>query len=104
MFKVGCMKLRNKALIGELRKFYVNKWTNGQVRQYLNDHHGLVVSIRTLQRWKRVISDTAWQGPQCPRPPIPPTKVTPEMLFRICTLREKTGWGRGILKQVFPFD
>lgn len=98
------MKLRNKSLIGELRKFYVNEWTNGQVRQYLSDHHDLVVSIRTLQRWKRLSSNAAWQGPQCPKPPIPPTKVTPEILSRICALREKTGWGRSILKEVFPFD
>lgn len=98
------MKLRNKALIVELRKFYANGWTNDEVRQYLSDHHGLDVSVRTLQRWKRSLLDPAWQGPQDPRPPVPPKKVTPEMLFRICTLRKKTGWGRAILKEVFSFD
>ncbi|MEK6967881.1 MAG: DDE-type integrase/transposase/recombinase [Nanoarchaeota archaeon] len=98
------MKLRNPHVLSELRKFYSHGWCHADVQQYLLNHHGLVVSVRTLKRWKKRISDASWCGPKVPVPPKPLFKVTPEMLVRICRLRKKSGWGRVILKQLFPFD
>lgn len=97
------MKLRNPVLRNELRKAYSNDWRHAEVQKYLWDHHHLRVSIRTLKRWKPCLEDLSWVGPMVPRPPVPPIKVEPDMLLRICELRRKTGWGRGILKHVFSF-
>jgi len=98
------MKLRNPLLKDELRKFYNNGWHHAEVQLYLLNHHEITISIRTLKRWKQHLANSQWAGPRAPQPPVPNTKITPEMLIRICTLRRTTGWGRVILKQVFPFD
>lgn len=98
------MKLRNPSVVDELRKFYRNGWYHEEVKCYLADHYGLVVSKRTLKRWKLCLNDSSWLGPKVPNPPRPSRKVTAEMLVRICTLRKRTGWGRIILKEVFCFD
>ena len=96
--------MRNPLLKDELRKFYNNGWHHVEIQCYLRDHHQTLVSTRTLKRWKQQLKDPTWAGPRAPLPPLPKTKVTPSMLVRICDLRQKTGWGRVILKRVFPFS
>jgi len=98
------MKLKNPLLLAELRKFYSNGWTHNVTRQYLTDHHDISVSCRTLKRWRKHLYDPFWQGPKEPRPPILNAKITAEIVSRVTSLREKTGWGRGILKEVLPFN
>jgi hypothetical protein len=98
------MKLRNPVLKEELRKFYSNGWHHAEIQEYLVNHHQITVCVRTLKRWKHQLANPLWVGPKAPLPPVPATKITPEMLMRICTLRRTTGWGRTLLKQVFPFD
>lgn len=98
------MKLRNQQIINELRKFYGNGWNHEEIRKYLFDHYALIVSNRTLKRWKKLLGNSSWNGPCSPIPPKPSRKVTAEMLVRICRLRKATGWGRILLKEVFPFD
>ena len=43
------MKLRNPSIVKELRKFYRNGWCHEEVRCYLTDHYGLVVSKRPAE-------------------------------------------------------
>lgn len=97
------MKLTNPELLNELRKFYRHEWNHREIKLYLLNHYHLDVSKRTLKRWKKLLNDPAWSGPQRPTPPSPAIKVTEEMVFRIVTLREKTGWGRQILKHIFKY-
>jgi transposase InsO family protein len=97
------MKLRNPVLRDELRKFYSNAWTHREIQQYLKEHHQTIVCLRTLKRWKRLLANSTWLGPRAPTPPVPATKVTPEMLVRICKLRRITGWGCVLLKHSFPY-
>jgi transposase InsO family protein len=101
---MGCMKLQNRQIIEELRKFYSYGWCHNEIRHYLADHYTVIVSNRTLKRWKKLLSDPRWRGPRMPIPPKPSRKVTAEMLVRICRLRKATGWGRIPLKEVFPFS
>lgn len=99
------MKLRNPMLIVELRKFYVeNKWSHNEVLNYLQDHYGLTVSLRTLKRWRKNLPDLQWQGPVAPRPPAPKVKAGQQEILRICSLRKKTGWGALPLKHIFKFE
>ena len=85
-------------------KFYNNGWHHKEIQQYLLSHYQVHVSTRTLKHWKKKLSALLWVGPMAPHPPIPAAKIIPTMLVKICNLRRKTGWGRIILKQVFPFD
>lgn len=98
------MKLRNPLLLAELRKFYENGWKHSEVKQYLSDHYSLQVSKRTLKRWKKGLTKRCWGGPIKPVPPLTKRKIHYKMVNRIIILREKTGWGRGILKAVLPYD
>lgn len=98
------MKLKNPVLLTELCKFYEHGWSHNDVRLYLQDHYQLVVSARTLKRWKPLLLAGSWRGPRAPVPPVPSVKVNEEMLARIIALRERTGWGREILKSEFPFE
>ena len=97
------MKLKNKLLIKELRRWYNNGWTHAEVHNYLREHYNVIVSIRTLKRWKNGLKDDSWQGPKMPNPPHP-IKIKNGQILRICSLREKTGWGGLTLKYVFGFD
>ncbi len=99
------MKLRNPIIVAELRKFYFdNEWSHSEIREYLNNHYMLEVSIRTLKRWKKLLVDPDWKGPKTPSPPVPLVKLTQEQLLKICTLRKKTGWGALPLKYIFKLD
>ena len=98
------MKLKNKILIKELRRWYGNGWPHKEVKTYLSEHHDTKVSIRTLKRWKQCLRNKHWQGPKLPKPPIPKLKATQEQILRICILRKKTGWGALPLKYIFNFD
>ena len=99
------MKLRNPMIIPELRKFYIeHKWNHNEVLNYLNDHYGIQVSLRTLKRWRKLLSDQQWSGPIAPQPPIPLVKIGQQEILRICILRKKTGWGALPLKHIFKFD
>src|SRR3989338_7430224 len=70
------MKLQNPMIIIELRKFYLeNKWNHNEVRNYLHDHYALTVSLRTLKRWKKHLSNSKWHGPVAPQPPTPLIKL-----------------------------
>lgn len=101
---MGCMKLRNPIIVAKLRMFYFdNEWTHSEVKGYLYDHLMLKVSLRTLKRWKKCLTDPDWKGPKHPFPPIPVFKASKEQIKRICTLREKTGWGALPLKHIFKF-
>ncbi len=96
------MKLKNPITIQELRKFYIkNKWSHCEVKEYLQNHYNIKVSIRTLKRWRKHISNTNWAGPKSPKPPTPAEKATQKELIRILRLRQKTGWGPLILKHIF---
>ncbi len=98
------MKLKNKQILDELRKFYFrHQWTHKEVQQYLRDHYGIDLSTRTLKRWKQsLVKDPFWSGP-CQPSAVPVTKVLRCHIERIIRFREKTGYGPLILKHVFPF-
>src|SRR3989338_23536 len=99
------MKLQNPMIIIELRKFYLeNKWNHNEVRNYLHDHYALTVSLRTLKRWKKHLSNSKWHGPVAPQPPTPLIKVEQQEILRICNLRKKTGWGALPLKHIFKLE
>lgn len=92
-------------IIIELRKFYIeNKWNHNEVRNYLHDHYALTVSLRTLKRWRKHLSNSKWQGPVAPQPPTPLVKVGQQEILRICNLRKKTGWGALPLKHIFKLE
>lgn len=99
------MKLKNPLITKKLRVFYFeNKWKNKEVQQYLADHFGLFVCLRTLKYWKKNLSNPSWSCPVIPKPPIPPVKADQEQILRICRLRKKTGWGALPLKYIFNFN
>jgi len=99
------MKLDNPLILKDLRKFYFElHWTHTEVQNYLRDHYGLEIYLRTLKRWKKHLSNYSWTGPKRPVPPKQILKATPEQIHRICRLRKKTGWGSLPLKYVFKFD
>src|SRR3989338_7836632 len=99
------MKLKNPMIVNELRKFYFdNKWSHHEVIDYLQNHYDLAVSLRTLKRWRKSLSNPTWTGPIAPSPPPPVAKVQQEEILRICTLRKKTGWGALPLKHIFKFE
>jgi len=78
-------------IVNELRKFYFdNKWSHHEVIDYLQNHYDLAVSLRTLKRWRKSLSNPTWTGPIAPSPPPPVAKVQQEEILRICTLRKKT--------------
>jgi len=92
-------------IVNELRKFYFdNKWSHHEVIDYLQNHYDLAVSLRTLKRWRKSLSNPTWTGPIAPSPPPPVAKVQQEEILRICTLRKKTGWGALPLKHIFKFE
>jgi len=98
------MKLNNKQILDELRKFYFrHQWTHKEVQQYLRNHYDVDLSTRTLKRWKRSLArDSFWSGPHPPSV-VPAVKVLRRHIERIICFREKTGYGPLILKHVFPF-
>jgi len=99
------MKLDNPLILKDLRKFYFElNWSHTEVKNYLDDHYGLNVAVRTLRRWKGKLSNKSWTGPKRPVPPKRELKATPDQIRRICRLRKKTGWGPLPLKYVFKFD
>jgi hypothetical protein len=99
------MKLDNLLILKDLRKFYLEfKWSHNDVKNYLDNHYGLNISLRTLKYWKKNLSNYSWTGPKRPVPPKRDFKATPEEVGRICRLRKKTGWGSLPLKYVFKFD
>ena len=73
------------------------------MQSYLRDHYTIKVSLRTLKRWKKELSNLSWEGPIVPFPPAPRAKATQEQILRICGLRKKTGWGTLPLKHIFKF-
>jgi transposase InsO family protein len=98
------MKLKNKLIIQDLRKFYFeNKWEHKEVQAYLSDHYNTNICLRTLKRWKKQLIDPSWMGPIKTKPPIN-SKVTLSQIQRICRLRQETGWGAIPIKQIFKFD
>lgn len=98
------MKLTNPILAKQIRSWYKNSWSHEEVKKYLSEHHRIYIDKRTLKRWKKCMNDICWQGPTKPTPPIPNTKATEDEILRICTLREKTGWGALPLKHIFNFN
>src|SRR3989338_6783197 len=99
------MKLKNPMIVNELRKFYFdNKWSHHEVIDYLQNHYDLAISLRTLKRWRKSLSNPTWTGPIAPSPPPPVAKVQQEEILRICALRKKTGWGALPLKHIFKFE
>jgi transposase InsO family protein len=98
------MKLKNRLIINDIRKFYFeNKWNHSEVQAYLRDHYNTNVCLRTLKRWKKSLINPLWEGPIKVKPPIN-SKVTSEQIQRICRLRQETGWGAFPIKQIFKFD
>ena len=67
-------------------------------------HYELSVSRRTLIRWKQGLCDPTWQGLVVPKPLVPPTKVTDDVLRQIIRLRSRTDWGRVLLKARLPYE
>jgi hypothetical protein len=99
------MKLKNKLIIKDLRKFYFeNKWEHKEVQAYLSDHYNTDICLRTLKRWKKSLIDLFWEGPIKVKPPSPKVKISSDDILRICTLRKKTGWGAQSLKYSFDFE
>lgn len=98
------MKLNNKQIVDELRKFYFrHQWKHNEVKGYLSDHYSVEVSIRTLKRWKRAIrNNPQWNGPHKPSV-APRVKVFQAHVERIVRFRKKTGYGPLVLKHIFPF-
>ena len=99
------MKLKNPIIVAELRKFYFrNGWTHSEVQAYLRNHYKIGVCLRTLKRWKKCLSDSSWQGPTFPKPPVPLKVINEENIKRIVDFREKTGWGALTIKHTFEFN
>jgi transposase InsO family protein len=98
------MKLKNKLIIKDLRKFYFeNLWSHSEIQAYLSYHYNTSVCLRTLKRWKKKLIDPSWMGPINTKPPSPKVKTTQKEILRICALRKKTGWGAYLLKYSFDF-
>ena len=98
------MKLRNPLITKKLRMFYFkHDWTHSEVRAYLQHHFCIIVSLRTLKRWKKKLKSSDWQHPQFPIPPKPQRVASKQDVLRLTSLRERTGWGPLTLKHVFKF-
>lgn len=81
-------KLRNKG-------FSYAKCKGLLVGQF--DYH---VSVRTLKRWTALLETDEWDMRDKSRKPhMIHYKVTPDLVMRIRTIREKTGWGHDKIKQ-----
>jgi len=101
---MGCMKLKNQLITRKLRQFYFeNDWHHKEVQLYLEDHFNLQVSLRTLQYWKKKLEIKTWNHPVAPIPPVPVKVAKRKDIFRLITLRKRTGWGAPIIKEVFNF-
>lgn len=96
-------KLRSKQLIETLHRKYEFGWTHADVQQFLATDYGIVVSLRTLIRWKKCLAVPNWQGNRVPCPPIH-RKVTYDVAKRICTFRLLTGWGSYPLRLLLKYE
>ena len=96
------MKLKNPLIVNDLKKFYFrNGWNHSEVQKYLKNHYETEVSVRTLKRWKKCLSNFSWEGPHFPKPPVPKKVITKVNIKRVSDLRKKTGWGALTIKHVF---
>ena len=93
--------MRSKLLVEALRRKYARGWTHADVQQFLATDYDLVVSRRTVIRWKHCLALSSWQGPRVPCPPSV-RKVTAAMSKHICSFRLLTGWGSYALKVLLP--
>lgn len=95
--------MRSKQLIDTLRRKYALCWTHSDVQHFLATDCGLVVSRRTLIRWKKCLASPNWQGTKVPCPPVH-RKVTYAIAKRICTYRLLTGWGSYPLINLLKYE
>lgn len=95
--------MRNNELVQTLRKKYALGWTHSDVQTFLTTDYAIIVSRRTLIRWKKCLTMSNWQGPHTPCPPSQ-RKVTADMSKHICSFRLLTGWGSYPLKTLLQYS
>lgn len=95
------MKLKHLLLLQDLkRKYYFLCWTHADVQQYLKADYNVVVSKRTLKRWKKRMLDSAWEGPTRPVPP-PQKALSADKEYQVIRIRRITGWGSYMFRELY---
>jgi transposase InsO family protein len=87
--------MKKEEIRKEFFKLRVKRHSYNQCRKILNAKFGYRVTLRTLYRWSKRLSEDGWDLTDSSRKPRTiHYKITPEIERKILEIRSKTGWGQ----------
>ena len=87
----------------EFFKLKIKGFSYSKCKILLSAQFDYQVSVRTLKRWNFRLQTGSWNLIDNSRKPKTiHYKITPDIISKVCLLRQRTGWGQEKIKQNFP--
>ena len=91
--------MRKEEIRKEFFKLRIKHHSYNQCKRILKAQFNYEVSLRTLQRWTKILNETKWDlKDKSKRPKTIHYKITPEIEKRVLDIRNKTGFGQDKIK------